>query len=210
MKDKYFIPNQEYKKCAPSITFSEGSCFSLKELLYIAKSYNKHLKNQKVTDIKRYIIVSDSKIDLISELSKKIKECDSDQLCWLKWASKDTEKQTFRPKGPTIKSQWLSTTDINNILDQYENKYDGFLSLGAVPVDFWKLNLLSSKKNFKGRRSLYVVKDIKKGEVLTAENIKSIRPRFGLHPKYLKNILNQKSKQKLKRGDRTIWRIVKK
>ena len=148
MKDKYFIPNQEYKKCAPSITFSEGSCFSLKELLYIAKSYNNHLKNQKVTDIKRYIIVSDSKIDLISELSKKIKECDSDQLCWLKWASKDTEKQTFRPKGPTIKSQWLSTTDINNILDQYEHKYDGFLSLGAVPVDFWKLNLLSSKKNF--------------------------------------------------------------
>jgi hypothetical protein len=74
MKDKYFIPDQEYKKCAPSIAFSEGSCFSLKELLYIAKSYNKYLKNQKVIDIKRYISLTDSKIDLVSELSNRLIE----------------------------------------------------------------------------------------------------------------------------------------
>lgn len=147
MKDKYFTPDQEYKKCAPSIAFLEGSCFSLKELQYIAKSYNKYLKNQKVTDINRYITLTDSKMNLVSELSDKIRECDSDQLCWLKWAPNNTEKNTFRPKGPTNKSQWLSTTDINNILDQYEKKYDGFISLGAVPIDFWKLNLLSSRKN---------------------------------------------------------------
>ena len=41
-------------------------------------------------------------------------------------------------------------------------------------------------------RSLYVSKDIKKDEVLTLDNIKSVRPGFGLHPKYLEKILYKK------------------
>ena len=48
----------------------------------------------------------------------------------------------------------------------------------------------------------YVVKDIKKGEVITTENVRSIRPGYGLHPKYLKNILGKKVKQDLNFGTR--------
>jgi len=44
-------------------------------------------------------------------------------------------------------------------------------------------------------RSLYVAKDIKKGEIFTEENIKSVRPSFGMHPKYLKDILGKKAKR---------------
>ena len=44
-------------------------------------------------------------------------------------------------------------------------------------------------------RSLYVSKDIKEGEVFTLENIKSVRPFYGLHPKYLKDILGKKAKK---------------
>ena len=60
----------------------------------------------------------------------------------------------------------------------------------------------SSSKNLNGRKSLYVIKNIKKGEVISAKNIKSIRPSFGLHPKYFKKILGKKVKKNLFFGDR--------
>jgi len=49
-------------------------------------------------------------------------------------------------------------------------------------------------------RSLFVVKDIKKGENLTEDNVKSIRPGYGLHPVYLSKILGKKAKKNIKRG----------
>jgi pseudaminic acid synthase len=49
-------------------------------------------------------------------------------------------------------------------------------------------------------RSLFVVKDIKKGEIFTNTNIKSIRPSNGLHPKFLNEILGKKAKRDIKTG----------
>tara|TARA_B110001452_G_C15228102_1_gene425581 strand:+ start:1167 stop:2198 length:1032 start_codon:yes stop_codon:yes gene_type:complete len=51
-------------------------------------------------------------------------------------------------------------------------------------------------------RSLYVVKDIKKGEQFTEENIRSIRPGFGLHPKYYKDIIGRTASKDFEKGDR--------
>lgn len=61
-----------------------------------------------------------------------------------------------------------------------------------------------TEKQEKGRdfcRSLYVVKDIKAGEIITEENVKSIRPGFGMHPKYLKNILGMQINKDLEKGE---------
>ncbi len=51
-------------------------------------------------------------------------------------------------------------------------------------------------------RSLYVAEDIKEGEIITEQNVRSIRPGLGMHPKYLKDILGKKVVRNLERGDR--------
>ena len=56
------------------------------------------------------------------------------------------------------------------------------------------------KSNREFSRSLFVVEDIKKGEVITEDNVRSIRPYFGLHPKYLNRILGKKVKMDLDKG----------
>lgn len=59
-------------------------------------------------------------------------------------------------------------------------------TLGTVD---YEVNL----QNRKFARSLYVVKDIRKGEIFTPENVRSIRPSNGLHPKYYDEILGKKA-----------------
>lgn len=64
------------------------------------------------------------------------------------------------------------------------------------------------KKSRQFSRSLYVAKDIKKGDVFTGENIRSVRPGFGLHPKYLMNVLGEVSHKDYEFGDRLKIDIV--
>ena len=56
------------------------------------------------------------------------------------------------------------------------------------------------KSNREFSRSLFVVKDMKKGDIITEDNVRSIRPGFGLHPKYLKEILGKRINKDLKKG----------
>ncbi|MGE6462040.1 pseudaminic acid synthase [Pseudoalteromonas tetraodonis] len=58
----------------------------------------------------------------------------------------------------------------------------------------------SEKGNMIFRRSLYVVKDVATGEVFTHENVRSIRPGYGLAPKHLKDIVGKKSTKNILRG----------
>jgi len=58
----------------------------------------------------------------------------------------------------------------------------------------------SEQSNVKFRRSIYAIKDIKKGERLTENNIKSIRPGFGLKPKYWNKALLSKAMRDISRG----------
>jgi len=60
----------------------------------------------------------------------------------------------------------------------------------------------SSKKNFKGRRSIYVSKNILKGEKVTSSNIKVVRPGKSLHPKFYKKVLGKKARKNFFYGDR--------
>ncbi len=76
-------------------------------------------------------------------------------------------------------------------------------ALGKVTYDV-------SENDKNRRRSLFVVKDIKAGEPFTKENIRSIRPGYGLHPKYLKEILVKTAQKDLKKGTPLTMEHVKK
>ena len=58
------------------------------------------------------------------------------------------------------------------------------------------------------RRSLFAVRDIKKGEVFTEENIRSIRPGYGLHPRYVGDVLGRKATQDIRRGTPLNWELL--
>jgi len=58
----------------------------------------------------------------------------------------------------------------------------------------------AEKSNAKFRRSLYIVEDIKKGEIFTKKNLRKIRPGYGLPPKLFDEIIGKKTNQDIKRG----------
>jgi pseudaminic acid synthase len=66
----------------------------------------------------------------------------------------------------------------------------------------------SEEKSRAFRRSLFVVRDIEAGEELTAANIRSIRPGFGLPPKYLDEVLGKRALRAIARGTPLSWDLV--
>ena len=66
----------------------------------------------------------------------------------------------------------------------------------------------SEQGNVKFRRSLYFVKDIKEGEVITKEHVKSIRPGFGLAPKHLKQIIGKSALCDIARGTPAMFNLI--
>ncbi len=128
-------------RCAPTKSYTQGSCFTYENLVDIAKEYNKTYQDK--------IIIPNDKKQLLRELTHRMKtkyNCD-DQLCWIKSSivkqtkNDDILKYTFRPNGPKKQFEWLSTNDINKVMEQYEYKYKDFLFLGALPYDFEELPL---------------------------------------------------------------------
>ena len=78
------------------------------------------------------------------------------------------------------------------------------LALGKVEYSL-------SKKQMEAKdysRSLYISEDVKKGDLITTENVRSVRPGYGLHPKYLNDILGKKFIIDLKKGDRMSFDII--
>ena len=77
-------------------------------------------------------------------------------------------------------------------------------ALGEVSYDLTE----KMKKSRELSRSLFVVKDIKAGEIFTEENFRSIRPGYGLPPKHLKNILGKQATQDIRKGTPLTWEVL--
>lgn len=139
-------------KCAPGVKYSQNSCISLDILIDMAKAYNKTYPEDKIQ--LQFQKMGDDKYKkfLIKELNKRLKDvCGNDQQCWAKQSFIDNmqiqhrkrlESNTWRPKGLSGRFKWLNTSNINDIMEQYEDVYSDFKFLGAVPMDFDDLDEL--------------------------------------------------------------------
>jgi N-acetylneuraminate synthase len=58
----------------------------------------------------------------------------------------------------------------------------------------------SEQGNVQFRRSLYFIKDMRSGDIITSDNIKSIRPGYGLHPKYFFSMIGKRVKMDILKG----------
>ena len=74
-------------------------------------------------------------------------------------------------------------------------------SLGTVTYDV-------SEKDKGRRRSLYVAENVKAGDVVTEKNVRSVRPGFGLHPKYLHEVLGKRFVKDCEKGERFSLEMV--
>ena len=150
--------NIEDTKCSPNLEFENGSCYPLDLLVDMAEAFNEYNKDKgkddriKLNSKAETLEPDQYKIYLLHEFKKRY---DGDQKDLIKekftnFLADETkeylENNIFRPEGPQGKFEWLSTIDINNVLEQYELKYPGFKFLGAVPIDFDELSYLPFKK----------------------------------------------------------------
>jgi len=85
-------------------------------------------------------------------------------------------------------------------------------AIRETQVALGKVDYELTAKQIRGRdfsRSLYVVEDALAGEVITENIVRSIRPGFGMHPKYLPSILGKELVKNVKKGTRFDWSLIK-
>ncbi|MFI5220316.1 MAG: pseudaminic acid synthase [Bacteroidia bacterium] len=92
----------------------------------------------------------------------------------------------------------LEPHELKNLIIESER---AFFALGKISFEISE----SEKRSLRYKRSIYLVKDIKAGEVFTNENIRVIRPGDGLHPKHIESVIGKKAKSDLKRGEPLSW-----
>lgn len=79
-----------------------------------------------------------------------------------------------------------------------------WLSLGSVKLERSE----AEQKSIIFKRSLYVVQDVKKGEKFTAESVRSIRPGYGILPKYIDIIIGSVARYDILRGTAVSWDMI--
>lgn len=119
--------------CAPANKSKDHTCYSKDQLIKMASSLNQK-KNAGIS-------LKKSKNALWESIRKTLFPVCTTEWCWLDHVDTDKtmKEETFRPAMPIEwvknKYEWLSTTDINEVMVQYEKKYENFRFFGPVPVD---------------------------------------------------------------------------
>jgi len=164
--DKIKTKKYDEQRCAPGKPFESGSCIVLPVLVEMVSAYNKVNKNKIKTSCRKEILKPKKyKKYLLREINNRFKNVCDGQLCWTQqdfikhmdeFMKAELEKYTFRPLGPEGRFEWLNTINIDEVMNQYEMDIKDFSFLGAVPMDFQKINL-------KGVSDLNIEKEYRDG-----------------------------------------------
>lgn len=95
----------------------------------------------------------------------------------------------------------LEPEEMHALVIECERAWQALGKISYGPTEKEKLSL-------QYRRSLYVALDMKMGEVFTRENLRAVRPGFGLPPKYYEYLIGKKVKEDVKKGTPVTWDIV--
>lgn len=101
-----------------------------------------------------------------------------------------------RKQGGVDSSFSMEPTEFKQMVNSIRNLEK---ALGRINYDLTEKTIESRKRG----RSLFIVADVKKGEMFTKENVRSIRPGGGLHPKYLNDIIGKSAIRNIKKGTPT-------
>ena len=193
MSDKKFKPKNEFRKCAPNKIFDSNNdtCFTNEQILKMVESYNNLQSNKK-----NKILNSLDKKQLLDQLTQKLPKSCNSQECLLKedfilkLNDFDLNFNTLRPLGPNAKTKWLSSSDINQIMVQYTQKYNNYIFFGALPIDFEEIEIpIDYNKIYTYLSNMYKDNIYKIGFVLNLDTSKE----SGSHWVALYSDLKQKS-----------------
>jgi len=103
-------------------------------------------------------------------------------------------------KGPDAEFS-LEPNELKQLVDDSKAAFDaiGVAGYQRKPVE---------DASMKFRRSLYFVKDIKQGQVITSEYVKRIRPGYGIAPKYYDKVIGKTAAQDITRGTAVNWELI--
>lgn len=96
--------------------------------------------------------------------------------------------------------------DVNEFTEMVASVRNAEKAIGEVS---YNIGGKASNLSKLASRSLFIVKDVEKGEILTEDNVKSIRPGNGIHPKYYNEILGKKATQNIEKGTPMSWQYIK-
>jgi len=106
-----------------------------------------------------------------------------------------------RADGGVDSSFSMEPEEMKQLVIETERAWQALGKISYGPTEKEKASLVF-------RRSLYIVEDVKAGEVLTEKNIRSIRPGYGLPPKFIDKLIGRKVNQNLPRGTAFKWEYV--
>lgn len=106
-----------------------------------------------------------------------------------------------RADGGVDSSFSLEPNELGSLIVETERAWQALGKVSYGPTE-------KEKKSLQFRRSLYVTKDMKVGDIFTSQNLKSVRPGFGLPPKYFELLLGKKVNRNVSKGTPLEWEFV--